>query len=142
MFLQPPNPATANSNVPTIEKHVWQDLMKRLLSISIRSQMNKNNQIRLWVVEFVFYSTPLPSTHQKEQGSRRTVYLTYEQINHDFSKTVEDLLKDWSKIVYLYTLVYSFAEHFKNSKSPIRFALQSFSKFCSPFLQSVLIWPI
>lgn len=90
--------------------------MKRLLSISIRSQMNKNNQIRVWIVEFVFYSTPLQSTHPKEQGNRRTVYLTYEQINHDFSKTVEDLLKDWSKIVYLYTLVHNFSEHMKNSK--------------------------
>lgn len=78
--------------------------------------MNKNNQIRVWVVEFVFYSTPLQSTHTKEQGNRRTVYLTYEQINHDFSKTVEDLLKDWSKIVYLYTLVFNFSEHIKNSE--------------------------
>uniref|UniRef100_A0A1I8PUW4 Mediator of RNA polymerase II transcription subunit 14 n=1 Tax=Stomoxys calcitrans TaxID=35570 RepID=A0A1I8PUW4_STOCA len=103
-------------NMPTIEPHVWKDLMKRLLSISIRSQMNKNNQIRVWVVEFVFFSTPLQSTHAKEQGNRRTVYLTYEQINHDFSKTVDDLLKDWSKIVYLYTLAYNFSEHIKNKR--------------------------
>lgn len=102
--------------MPVIESHVWKDLMKRLLSISIRSQMNKNNQIRVWVVEFVFFSTPLQSTHAKEQGNRRTVYLTYEQSNHDFSKTVDDLLKDWSKIVYLYTLAYNFSEHIKNSK--------------------------
>ncbi|XP_065361680.1 mediator of RNA polymerase II transcription subunit 14 [Calliphora vicina] len=103
-------------NMPAIEPHIWKDLIKRLLSISIRSQMNKNNQIRVWVVEFVFFSTPLQSTHPKEQGNRRTVYLTYEQINHDFSKTVEDLLKDWSKIVYLYTLVYNFSEHMKNKR--------------------------
>ncbi|KNC27173.1 hypothetical protein FF38_13837 [Lucilia cuprina] len=103
-------------NMPVIEPHIWKDLTKRLLSISIRSQMNKNNQIRVWVVEFVFFSTPLQSTHPKEQGNRRTVYLTYDQINHDFSKTVEDLLKDWSKIVYLYTLVYNFSEHMKNKR--------------------------
>ncbi|TMW50711.1 hypothetical protein DOY81_004211 [Sarcophaga bullata] len=107
---------THTSNLPVIEPHVWKDLMKRLLSISIRSQMNKNNQIRVWIVEFVFFSTPLQSTHPKEQGNRRTVYLTYEQISHDFSKTVEDLLKDWSKIVYLYTLVYNFSEHMKNKR--------------------------
>lgn len=92
------------------------DLLKRLLSISIRSQMNKSNQMRNWAVEFVFYSTPLQSTHQKEQGNRRTVYLTYEQANHDFVKTVDDLLRDWSKIVYLYALVFNFAEHVKSSK--------------------------
>ena len=72
--------------------------------------------MRNWGVEFVFYSTPLQSTHQKEQGNRRTVYLTYEQANHDFVKTVDDLLRDWSKIVYLYTLVFNFAEHVKNSE--------------------------
>lgn len=105
-----------SSSIPVIEKHVWNDLMKRLLSVSIRSQMNKNNQIRIWVVEFVFYSTPLQSSHQKEQGNRRAVYLTYEQANNDFSKTVEDLLRDWSKMVYLYALVYSFAEHYKNKR--------------------------
>ncbi|XP_017469746.1 PREDICTED: mediator of RNA polymerase II transcription subunit 14 [Rhagoletis zephyria] len=115
---QPPvdqkNPT--GTSLPTIEKIVWNDLMKRLLSISVRSQMNKSNQIRNWGVEFVFYSTPLQSTHQKEQGNRRTVYLTYEQANHDFVKTVDDLLRDWSKIVYLYTLVFNFSEHVKNKR--------------------------
>ncbi|XP_055842956.1 mediator of RNA polymerase II transcription subunit 14 isoform X2 [Episyrphus balteatus] len=106
----------STTTLPIIEKHVWNDLLKRLLSVSIRSQMNKNNQSRAWVVEFVFYSTPLQSTHQKEQGNRRTVYLTYEQTHNDLGKTVEELLKDWSKIVYLYTLVYNFSEHFKSEK--------------------------
>lgn len=110
-----PNPTTSTA-LPKIEPHVWDDLMRRVISISVRSQTNKNSQVRIWVVEFVFYSTPLQSTHQKEQGNRRTVYLTYEQANHDFSKTVEDLLNDWSKIVYLYTLVYDFAEQLRNSK--------------------------
>lgn len=104
------------SALPKIEPHVWDDLMRRVLSISIRSQTNKNSQVRIWVVEFVFFRTPLQSSHQKEQGSRRTVYLNYEQANHDFSKTVEDLLNDWSKIVYLYTLVHDFAEQLKNSE--------------------------
>ncbi|XP_037940367.1 mediator of RNA polymerase II transcription subunit 14 isoform X2 [Teleopsis dalmanni] len=102
--------------LPVIEKHVWQDLLKRLISIGIRSQMNKNNLIRHWIVEIAFNGTPLPSTHQKEQGTRRTVYLTYEQTSNNFPKTVKDLLNDWSKIVYLYTLVYDFAEYFKNKR--------------------------
>lgn len=113
---QKPAPAPSTSSaLPKIEPHVWDDLMRRVLSISVRSQTNKNSQVRIWVVEFVFYSTPLKSTHQKELGNRRTVNLTYEQANHDFSKTVEDLLNDWSKIVYLYTLVYDFAEQLRNS---------------------------
>lgn len=109
------NKPSGTSGLPKIDSHVWDDLMRRVLSISIRSQTNKNSQVRIWVVEFVFYSTPLQSSHPKEQGSRRTVYLTYEQANYDFSKTVEDLLNDWSKIVYLYTLVYDFAEQLQNS---------------------------
>lgn len=115
---KPAQPAHGNTStaLPKIEPHVWDDLMRRVLSISVRSQNTKNSQVRIWVVEFVFYSTPLQSTHQKEQGNRRTVYLTYEQANHDFSKTVDDLLNDWSKIVYLYTLVHDFAEQLRNSK--------------------------
>ncbi|TDG47352.1 hypothetical protein AWZ03_006211 [Drosophila navojoa] len=114
---QKPAPAPSTSSaLPKIEPHVWDDLMRRVLSISVRSQTNKNSQVRIWVVEFVFYSTPLQSTHQKELGSRRTVNLTYEQANQDFSKTVEDLLNDWSKIVYLYTLVYDFAEQLRNKR--------------------------
>nr|NP_612041.2 mediator complex subunit 14, isoform A [Drosophila melanogaster]Q9W0P8.4 RecName: Full=Mediator of RNA polymerase II transcription subunit 14; AltName: Full=Mediator complex subunit 14; AltName: Full=dRGR1 [Drosophila melanogaster]AAF47395.4 mediator complex subunit 14, isoform A [Drosophila melanogaster]AGW25608.1 FI21204p1 [Drosophila melanogaster] len=110
------NKPSGTSGLPKIDSHVWDDLMRRVLSISIRSQTNKNSQVRIWVVEFVFYSTPLQSSHPKEQGSRRTVYLTYEQANYDFSKTVEDLLNDWSKIVYLYTLVYDFAEQLLNKR--------------------------
>lgn len=78
--------------------------------------MNKHNQSRTWVVEFVFYSTPLPSLNHKEQGSRRTVYLHYDLLSTNVSKTVDALLKDWAKIVYLYCLVYDFAEHYKNGK--------------------------
>ncbi|XP_068142124.1 mediator of RNA polymerase II transcription subunit 14 isoform X2 [Drosophila tropicalis] len=113
---KPPTLSAPAASLPKIERHVWEDLQRRVLSISVRSQTNKNSQVRIWVVEFVFYSTPLQSSHQREQGSRRTVYLTYEQANHDFSKTVEDLLNDWSKIVYLYALVYDFADHIKNKR--------------------------
>uniref|UniRef100_A0A1A9V3Z5 Mediator of RNA polymerase II transcription subunit 14 n=1 Tax=Glossina austeni TaxID=7395 RepID=A0A1A9V3Z5_GLOAU len=112
---QPTPPDDRKSQFPVIESNVWDDLMKRVLSISIRSHMNKSNKIRSWVMEFIFYSTPLQSIHPREQGNRRTLYLSYDQISN-YSQTVEDLLKDWSKIVYLYTLVYSFAEHIKNKR--------------------------
>lgn len=44
----------------------WHSLLKRLLSVSIRVQ--SKGMVKSWMTEFVFYSTPLASTHPKEQG--------------------------------------------------------------------------
>jgi mediator of RNA polymerase II transcription subunit 14 len=55
-------------STPNIEKRIWNALLKRILSVSIRAQFNKINQTRIWTVEFVFFGTPLPSSHGKEQG--------------------------------------------------------------------------
>lgn len=52
-------------SLPTIEPNVWNALMNRLLSVSIRSHI-KNS--RSWTVEIIFYETPLKSKHQREQG--------------------------------------------------------------------------
>lgn len=91
--------------------------MKRLLSVAIRSQINKNNHSRLWTIELVFFGTPLQSTHHREQGLRRTVYYQYDLVSSDMvSKTIDSLLSDWSKIVYLYSIVHEFADQFKNGK--------------------------
>lgn len=91
--------------------------MKRLLSVAIRSQINKNNHSRLWTVELVFFGTPLQSTHHREQGLRRTVYYQYDLASSEMvSKTIDSLLSDWSKIVYLYSIVHEFAEQYKNGK--------------------------
>ncbi|XP_055589648.1 mediator of RNA polymerase II transcription subunit 14 [Uranotaenia lowii] len=104
-------------NVPRIEKDVWNALLKRLLSVSVRAQVNKGNQTRLWTTELVFYGTPLPSTHHKEQGMRRAVYLQYDMLPvESVDKVVDMILNDWSKIVYLYTLVHDFREQIKNDK--------------------------
>jgi mediator of RNA polymerase II transcription subunit 14 len=66
---QPPSPEQGKSiSPPKIENKIWNALLKRLLSVSIRAQFNKINQTRIWTVEFVFCSTPLPSSHGKEQG--------------------------------------------------------------------------
>lgn len=105
------------NNGPSIEKSVWTALMKRLLSIAIRAQTSKHNYSRMWTVELIFYGTPLQSTHYKEQGLRRAVYLQYEMVAEDLiGRTVDNLLNDWSKIVYLYTLIHDFAEEYKNDK--------------------------
>lgn len=102
---------------PVLSKVVWNALMKRLLSVAIRSQINKNNHSRLWTIELVFFGTPLQSTHHREQGLRRTVYYQYDLVSSDMvSKTIDSLLSDWSKIVYLYSIVHEFAEQYKNGK--------------------------
>ncbi|XP_050305905.1 mediator of RNA polymerase II transcription subunit 14 [Anthonomus grandis grandis] len=93
----------------------WFALLKRLLSVSIRV-VGKNNA-KSWMVELVFYSSPLTSTHAKEQGSRRPIYFQYEMLSADqTSKTVDTLLKDWWKIVHLYTLVHDLSEYLKIDK--------------------------
>ncbi|XP_066259212.1 mediator of RNA polymerase II transcription subunit 14 isoform X2 [Euwallacea similis] len=93
----------------------WKALLKRLLSVSIRV-VGKNNA-KSWLVEFVFYSSPLNSLHAKEQGSRRPIYFQYEMLTADqTAKTVEMLLNDWWKIVHLYTLVHDLSEYLKIDK--------------------------
>lgn len=105
------------ARVPKIEKDVWSALLRRLLSVSIRAQINRGNQTRLWTTELVFYGTPLSSTHHKEQGMRRAVYLQYDMLPVDaVDKIVDLILNDWSKIVYLYTLVHDFREQLKSDK--------------------------
>nr|XP_022906712.1 mediator of RNA polymerase II transcription subunit 14 isoform X2 [Onthophagus taurus] len=88
----------------------WNSLLKRLLSVSIRVHTSKGNQS--WMVEFVFYSTPLQSTHPKEQGSRRPVYFLYNMGSVEtIGKNVDSLLNDWTQIVHLYTIVYDLGEY-------------------------------
>lgn len=102
---------------PVIDKDIWNSLMKRLLSVAVRSQINKTNQTRLWIMELVFYNTPLPSTQNKEQGKRRAVYLQYEMLQVDsIGKTMDFFLNDWIKIVYLYSLVHDFVDLYETDK--------------------------
>lgn len=64
--------------LPTPTKEIgtssaWNALMKRLLSASIR--VLSKGVVKSWMVEFVFYSTPLSSTHPKEQGKINIINL-------------------------------------------------------------------
>lgn len=95
-----------------VTKPIYAALMKRLLSISIRTQFTKPNVTdRSWLAELIFHSTPLQSSHPKEQGNRRAVYFHYEMLPPDqIGKTVDQMLNDWTKIVLLYSLVHDFAE--------------------------------
>lgn len=101
-----------------VTKSMYSALIKRILSISIRSQFPKVNAIdRAWLLEFVFNSTPLQSSSPKEQGNRRTLCFLYEMLPTDqIGKTVDQMLADWVKIVLLYALVHDFAELYNTEK--------------------------
>jgi mediator of RNA polymerase II transcription subunit 14 len=100
-----------------VTKTIYAALMKRLLSISIRSQVNKSNLPRVWLLELIFYSTPLQSTYYKEQGQRRAVYFQYEMLPVDtMGKTIDLILNDWMKVAFLYALVHDFAELYNADK--------------------------
>ena len=45
----------------------WHALLKRLLSVAIRVQAK--GMAKTWMAEFVFYGSPLTSSHPKEQGN-------------------------------------------------------------------------
>ncbi|XP_008554086.1 mediator of RNA polymerase II transcription subunit 14 [Microplitis demolitor] len=97
----------------------WQPLLKRLLSVSIRVQ--GKGMAKTWMAEFVFYSSPLTTSHPKEQGLRRPVYFQYEMGTAEtISKTVDSLLNDWAQIVYLYSIVQDFTEYLKIEKYNLR----------------------
>ncbi|XP_015120340.1 mediator of RNA polymerase II transcription subunit 14 isoform X1 [Diachasma alloeum] len=106
----------------------WQALLKRLLSVSIRVQ--GKGMAKTWMAEFVFYSSPLTSSHPKEQGLRRPVYFQYEMGTAEtVSRTVDALLNNWAQIVHLYSIVQDLAEYFKMEKYNLRnmVSIKSFS---------------
>lgn len=92
----------------------WLALLKRLLSVAIRVQ---GKATKSWMAEFVFYGSPLASSHPKEQGLRRPVYFQFDMGTAEtMSKTVDALLNDWAQIVHLYTVVEELAEYFRIEK--------------------------
>ncbi|XP_032682223.1 mediator of RNA polymerase II transcription subunit 14 isoform X1 [Odontomachus brunneus] len=110
--LPAPSPSIATSSA-------WYALLKRLLSVSIRVQ--GKGMAKTWTAEFVFYGSPLSSSHPKEQGLRRPIYFQYEMGAADtVSRTVDALLNDWAQIVHLYTIVHDLAEYFKMEKYNLR----------------------
>ncbi|XP_053982530.1 mediator of RNA polymerase II transcription subunit 14 isoform X1 [Hylaeus anthracinus] len=113
-LVQLPAPSTAISF-----DCAWHALLKRLLSVSIRVQ--GKGMAKTWMAEFVFYGSPLSSSHPKEQGLRRPVYFQYEMGTADtVSRTVDALLNDWAQIVHLYSIVHDLAEYFKMEKYSLR----------------------
>lgn len=105
-----------------ITKPIYNALMKRLLSISLRMQFTKPNVTdRSWIMEMIFNSTPLQSSNSKEQGNRRAVYFHYEMLPADsIAKTVDQILNDWVKIVLLYSLVHDFSEAFNADRHNLK----------------------
>lgn len=94
----------------------WISLCKRVLSISIR--VYGKGTTRCWTTEYVFYGSPLPSRHSREQGARRPVYINYDvSVAENMSKTVETILNDWAQIVHLYFLVEDLSPYLQSEKN-------------------------
>lgn len=75
----------------------------------------------MWMVELIFMSSPVASSSRKEQNRRRPVYLPYEMLpTSNISETVDALLADWARIVYLFALVYDFAELYNRDRYNLR----------------------
>ncbi|KAF2885129.1 hypothetical protein ILUMI_21063 [Ignelater luminosus] len=121
-LIQLPPPTVSIGQSPA-----WQSLLKRLLSVSIRVQ--SKGMLKSWMTEFVFYSSPLSSTHPKEQGSRRPVYFQYDMGTVDtIARTVDSLLSDWAQIVHLYMIVHDLSEYLTLEKFPLSvFSVKSYS---------------
>lgn len=97
----------------------WKSLMTRLLGISIR--MRSKDSTMNFMVEFVFYSSPLTTSHPKEQVSRRPVYYSYlVRTAEALSITVDSLLEEWAKIVHLYSIVHDFTEYLNIEKYELK----------------------
>lgn len=103
---------------PVISKRVWASLMRRLLTVAIRAHPGVWSTELFWSVEFVFKGTPLRSVHSREQSHRRAVISTLPGNNptDQSAKTVDCLLDDWKRIVYLYVLVDEFVEQYRTDK--------------------------
>lgn len=134
-LIQLPPPTTEIEQSPA-----WHALLKRLLSVSIRVQ--SKGMVKSWMTEFEFYSTPLASTHPKEQGSRRPVYFQYDMGSLDtVSRTVEQFLSDWAQIVHLYTIVHDLSEYLVNGIYLLKI-FEYIQLICFIFLQINIIWQI
>ncbi|GFO03550.1 mediator of RNA polymerase ii transcription subunit 14 [Plakobranchus ocellatus] len=87
-------------------------LRRQLLKCQFRIQ---SRQSRVWIVEFVFNKSPLPSMHIKESGPSQRVCLVLEMNGENVKKTVSDLLDEWSAIAYLFGAVQRFAESYNDA---------------------------
>ncbi|XP_011505329.1 PREDICTED: mediator of RNA polymerase II transcription subunit 14 [Ceratosolen solmsi marchali] len=106
-------------SINMLTNNAWNALLKRLLSVAIRVQGKGTGKV--WLVEFLFYGSPLISSHPKEQGLRRPIYFQYEMGTIDtISQMVDLLLNDWVQIVNLYLLIHDLSEYFKMEKSNFR----------------------
>lgn len=59
---------------PQVPPYAWQALLKRLLSVAIRVQ---GKATKSWLAEFVFYGSPLASSHPKEQGTQLVLMVLF-----------------------------------------------------------------
>lgn len=97
--------------VKELDHEVGPMLQAGLLGCTIRMQ---GRGARNWLVEYAFCKCPLASSAAKEQGPRRQVYFVYDvAAPNATSRTVNELLSDWSAMSYLHGVVLDYAQALK-----------------------------
>ncbi|BFZ09810.1 hypothetical protein BsWGS_12849 [Bradybaena similaris] len=99
-----------------LPEEVNDGLRKQLLQCKFRIQ---NRLSRLWIVEFLFNKSPLPSIHVKESGPSQRVCLALDMNGDNVQKTVQDLLDEWTSIAYLFGAVQRFAECYNDVRTSL-----------------------
>lgn len=99
------------TDFPEIKAEAGKRLHDKLLSCKFRIQ---SRALRVWIVEFLFSSGPLPTTHFKESGNSVRVCLPFDLSSDNMQKTVTDLLDEWQAMGQLYALVSEFADDYND----------------------------
>lgn len=94
-----------------------QTLKNNLLTCKFRIQVRPT---RNWIVEFVFTDCPLKSASRKEQGPVQRVYFSFDLNTDQASKTVQDLLDEWTMVANLYNAVTNFSHFFNDKRTGIQ----------------------
>ncbi|CAL1548016.1 unnamed protein product [Lymnaea stagnalis] len=97
-----------------LPEEVNDGLRKQILQCKFRIQ---NRQSRLWILEFIFNRSPLPSIHIKESGDSQRVCVMFDMNGDNIQKTVSDLMDVWTSVAYLYGAVQRFAESYNDART-------------------------
>ncbi|KAK0042754.1 mediator of RNA polymerase II transcription subunit 14 [Biomphalaria pfeifferi] len=99
-----------------LPEEVNDGLRKQLLQCKFRIQ---NRLSRLWILEFIFNRSPLPSIHIKESGQSQRVCYALDMNGDNIQKTVSDLIDEWTSIAYLYGAVHRFADSYNMGRTSL-----------------------
>lgn len=110
--------APSTATMACVSPAQWSSLQQCLLAVTVRELLHKNRHTRNWSVETVFAGSPLSGVgdQQPHVNARRRCSVQHQYSAMHPVDTVDALLRDWSCMVYLYGLVYDFAEHLRTGE--------------------------